>query len=94
MNDDDYYLRGDPKEWKRAKTKQDPAVGLSHIEECKRLLAPYLQSEAEAELEACEHDYDLSDRLHAKQCKLCGHLAEYPQIEESYHDEPPPLDAY
>ena len=78
MNDDDYFLRGTKQEW-RAK---DPARARAALEECKRLLAPYLPTDTDAandEDEGCRHLYVDSERhLHTQECKHCGDIREHP----------------
>jgi len=79
MNDDDYFLRGDREDWRKAiegKPKNTSAA-LSALAECKELLAPYVEPAANEVAQACAHQYEHSERFaHSFECVLCGAIIE------------------
>lgn len=81
MNDDDYFLRGDPKDWKKAigDKKADPAVALHCLARCKELLQECDDTAANEPAEPCRHLYVDSERhIHTQECEHCGDIREHP----------------
>ena len=86
MNDDDYFLHSDRKDWRKAIDSRSRSAALRALAECKELLAPYVGQAANDEAQECAHQYEPSERFaHSLECVLCGSTIENPfkfQVEQ------------